>query len=105
MWLWIVSSVASGLLGSASAGWFGQTKAGKWCYDKWLDISWWANEKYGIDILDKEEISWTQKYPKAAKRLNDLERRMEKFEKENKIVNYSPDIKQGELDLKDGHGS
>jgi hypothetical protein len=84
MWLWLVSSIASGLVGSAAAGWFGKTKAGKWCYDKYLDISWWANEKYGIDILNKEEVSWESwrsSHPVAAKKINELEQRLEKIEK------------------------
>ena len=39
MWLWIVSNIAGSLLGAASVAWFKDTKAGKWCFDKYLDIS------------------------------------------------------------------
>ena len=69
MWLWIVSSVASSLIGAASVSWFSKTKAGKWCESKYLDICWWANDKYGIDILDKEEVSLQNKFPNLTARI------------------------------------
>jgi len=81
MWLWIVSSVASSLLGAASVSWFSKTKAGMWCETKWLDISWWANDKYGIDIFDKEEVSLHNKYPKLTARIIKLESRLTELEK------------------------
>jgi hypothetical protein len=83
MWLWIVSSIAGSLLGAATTEWFKDTKAGKWCFDKYLNIVYWANEKYGIDILNKEEISWTKKYPGVNKQIIKLELRVRELE--NKI--------------------
>ena len=76
MWLWIVSNIAGALMGAAATAWFKDTKAGKWCFDKFLNISYWANEKYGIDILNKEEISWTQKYPQINSKIIKLESRI-----------------------------
>ena len=83
MWLWMVSSIAGSLLGAATTEWFKDTKAGKWCFDKYLDIAYWANEKYGLDILDKEEISWRKKYPGVNKKIMKLESRVRELE--NKI--------------------
>ena len=83
MWLWIVSSIAGSLLGAATTEWFKDTKAGKWCFDKYLDIVYWANDKYGIDILNKEEISWRKKYPGVNKHIMKLESRVRELE--NKI--------------------
>ena len=83
MWLWMVSSIAGSLLGAATTEWFKDTKAGKWCFDKYLDIAYWANEKYGLDILDKEEISWRKKYPGVNKQIMKLESRVRELE--NKI--------------------
>ena len=80
MWLWIVSNVAGALLGAATVSWFSKTKAGIWCNDKYLDIVWWANAKYGVDILNKEEISWKTKYPTIASKMNELESRIAKLE-------------------------
>jgi len=81
MWLWIVSNIAGSLLGAATTEWFKDTKAGKWCFDKYLRIAYWANDKYGIDVLDKEEIDWRNKYPKVANKIDELELRIEKLEK------------------------
>jgi len=81
MWIWILSNVAGGLLGAATTEWFKDTRLGKWCFDKYLCIVYWANEKYGIDILNKEEVSWKTKYPNVAKKMFELERRIEELEK------------------------
>ena len=80
MWIWFVSNIAGALLGAATVAWFKDTRAGKWCFDKYLSISYWANEKWGLDILDKEEISWKTKYPNVSKKLFNLERRIETLE-------------------------
>jgi hypothetical protein len=83
MWLWMVSSIAGSLLGAATTEWFKDTKAGKWCFDKFLSISYWANDKYGIDILNKEEISWRKKYPGVNKQIMKLESRVQELENKN----------------------
>ena len=48
--------------------WIKDTKVGIWGYKKFEDIANWAQERYGIDILDKEDIAWKTKYPKVAKK-------------------------------------
>ena len=47
---------------------------------KFEDIANWAQERYGIDILDKEDIAWKTKYPKVAKKIDELERRLHYLE-------------------------
>lgn len=79
----MVSSIAGSLLGAATTEWFKDTKAGKWCFDKFLSISYWANDKYGIDILNKEEISWRKKYPGVNKQIMKLESRVQELENKN----------------------
>jgi hypothetical protein len=80
MWIWIISNIAGCLLGTATTAWFKDTRAGKWCFDKYLGVAYWANNKYGIDILNKEEVSWKTKYPNVAKKMFELEQRIEKLE-------------------------
>ena len=82
MWLWILSNIAGSLLGAATTSWISKTKAGKWMHEKCLDLCWEVNEKYGVDLLDKEEISWKTKYPTAASKLFELEQRISKLENE-----------------------
>ena len=86
MWLWIISNIAGALLGAATVSWFGKTKAGKWCETKYLDICWWANDKYGIDILNKEEVSLQNKFPNLTARIVKLESRLDKIEGEARVV-------------------
>ena len=69
MWFWVVSNIAGSLLGAASVRWIKDTKVGVWGYKKFEDIANWAQERYGIDILDKEDIAWKTKYPKVAKKI------------------------------------
>ena len=82
MWLWLVSSIAGSLLGAATTRWFKDTKAGIWCYAKYEAIAVWATERYGIDILNKEDIAWRTKYPNVAKRTDELEERINYLELE-----------------------
>ena len=81
MWLWMVSSIAGSLLGAASTKWFKDTRAGVWCYNRFDDIADWATERYGIDILDKENIAWKTKYPNVSKKIDELELRIRELEK------------------------
>ena len=82
MWIWVVSNIAGSLLGAASTTWIKDTKVGVWGYSKFEDIANWAQERYGIDILDKEDIAWRTQYPNIAKRIDDLEQRLHKIEQE-----------------------
>lgn len=83
MWLWIISNIAGALLGAATVGWLENTRFGKWAFDKYLSIVYWANEKYGIDILNKEEVSWETKYPTVARKMRELEKRIRTLEEKN----------------------
>ena len=76
----MVSSIAGSLLGAASTKWFKDTRAGVWCYNRFDDIADWATERYGIDILDKENLAWKTKYPNIAKRMDELEERLSRLE-------------------------
>ena len=80
MWIWVVSNIAGSLLGAASATWIKDTKLGVWGYSKFEDIADWAQERYGIDILDKEDIAWRTQYPNIAKKIDALEQRLHKME-------------------------
>ena len=91
MWVWFISNIAGGLLGAATVAWFKDTRAGQWCFDKYLSISYWASEELGVDILNKEEISWKTKYPNIEKRLFNLERSIEALEGSLKSNNKSKD--------------
>jgi hypothetical protein len=81
MWFWIVSSIAGSILGNAADSWFADTKVGIWFYKKVDDVSSWASKKLGLKVLQDEEY-WKVKYPNVSNKLEELEDRLKKLEKE-----------------------
>ena len=82
MWFWIISSIASSILGSAADSWFADTKCGIWFYKKVDDISSWATKKLNIKVLQDED-NWKKKYPNVVKKIDDLEHRIANLEQIN----------------------
>ena len=83
MWFFLISSIASSILGNAVDSWFSNTKAGVWFYKKVDDVSTWASKKLGLKVMQDEE-DWKKKYPNVALRIEKLEARLKKLEKEKK---------------------
>ena len=80
MWFWAISAIAGSILGSASSAWFEKTAMGRWFYKKVDNIYNWAAKRYGLEIL-KSEDKWRKKHPNVAKKMDDLEERIEELEK------------------------
>ena len=81
MWFFLISNIAGSILGSAADSWFADTKLGIWFYNKVDDVSTWASKKLGLKVL-QDENNWKKKYPNVSKKLDELEARLEKIEKE-----------------------
>ena len=82
MWFFLISNILGSILGSAVDSWFADTKLGIWFYKKIDDVSTWASKKLGLKIL-KDENNWKTKYPNIAMKIEKLEVRIDKLEKEN----------------------
>ena len=82
MWFFLISSIAGSILGNATNSWFADTKLGIWFYKKVDNVSTWASKKLGLKVL-QDEGNWKKKYPNVSKKLDELEARLEKIEKEN----------------------
>ena len=80
MWFWAISSIAGSILGSASSAWFEKTAMGRWFYKKIENVYNWAAERYGFEVL-KSEDKWRKKYPNVAKKMDELEQRLQEVEK------------------------
>ena len=65
----------------AAESWFADTKLGVWFYKKVDNVSTWASKKLGLRILQDEE-NWKKKYPNVSKKLDELEAKINKLEKE-----------------------
>ena len=81
MWIFLISSIAGSILGSATNSWFADTKAGMWFYKKIDNVSTWASKKLGLKVLQDEQ-NWRTKYPNVSLKIDKLEARLEKLEKE-----------------------
>ena len=81
MWVFLISSITSSIIGMAAEGWFKDTKLGVWFYKKVDNVSTWASKKLGLRILQDEE-TWKKKYPNVSKKLDELEAKINKLEKE-----------------------
>ena len=82
MWVFLITNIAGSILGSAADSWFADTKLGIWFYDTVDDVSTWASKKLGLKVL-QDESNWKKKYPNVSKKLDELEAKIEKLEKEN----------------------
>ena len=81
MWVFLISSITSSIIGMAAESWFADTKLGVWFYKKVDNVSTWASKKLGLRILQDEE-NWKKKYPNVSKKLDELEAKINKLEKE-----------------------
>jgi hypothetical protein len=81
MWFFLISSIASSIIGSAADSWFADTKMGVWFYTKIDNVSTWASKKLGLKVLQDEQ-SWRTKYPNVSLKIDKLEARLEKLERE-----------------------
>ena len=80
MWIFLISSIAGSILGSAANSWFADTKAGMWFYKKVDNVSTWASKKLGLKVLQDEQ-NWKTKYPNVSKKIDKLEARINELEK------------------------
>ena len=80
MWIFLISSITSSILGSAAESWFAQTKAGVWFYKKVDNVSTWASKKLGLKVLADED-NWKKKHPHVNQKINELEAKVNKLEK------------------------
>ena len=65
----------------AVESWFADTKLGVWFYKKVDNVSTWASKKLGLRIL-QDEVTWKKKYPNVSEKIDKLEARINKLEKE-----------------------
>jgi len=78
---WIISSITSSIIGMAAESWFADTKLGVWFYKKIDNVATWASKKLGLRIL-QDETNWKKKYPNVSEKIDKLEARINKLEKE-----------------------
>ena len=81
MWVFLISSISSSIIGMAAESWFADTKLGVWFYKKIDYVSTWASKKLGLKVL-QDETNWKKKYPNVSEKIDELEAKINKLEKE-----------------------
>ena len=79
MWYFLISAIASGIIGNAANNWFADTKLGIWFYKRIDDVASWASRKLGLKVL-QDEKNWKVKYPNVSKKIDELEARVKTLE-------------------------
>lgn len=75
----ILQSIASSIIGSATESWFRKTKLGNWLYKK-IDLFFsWSSSKYSLSLLKKEK-NFYRNYPHLVDRIEKLEKEVFKNE-------------------------
>ena len=82
MWFFLISSIASAVIGSAADSWFADTKMGKWFYRKVDDVASWASRKLGLKVL-ANETNWKTKHPNVSLKIDSLEARIKQLEEKS----------------------
>ena len=79
--LWIYTALVGSLLGLAFATYFRGTRIGLWLYSKFDRSVDFLVERWGWTRLEQPEDAWRKKYPYVTKKIDELEKRLEKLEK------------------------
>ena len=67
------------VFGNAFSKWFLNTKAGAWFQRKLDTVMEWLQKRYNIEVA-KKEVKWRRDYPLLAKRIDNLEAKLEGYE-------------------------
>ena len=80
MILWAAKTVAKSFFYFATTKFFKNSRIGNFLYSKFEKIGRWAANKYGVNILDKEQVKLAEKFPKLLKRIRALETKIAELE-------------------------
>ena len=80
--LWIYTGIAGSLFGAAFLAWFKDTKAGLWCYAKFVLVVEYFVQRYGWTWLEVPKDAWRKKYPHVTNKIDELEARLQNIEKD-----------------------
>ena len=79
--LWIYTALVGSLFGLAFSTYFKSARIGLWLYSKFDRGVDYLVEKFGWTWLEQPEDAWRKKYPYVTKKIDELEKRLEKLEK------------------------
>jgi len=81
--LWIYTAIVGALLGAAFLAWFRNTRAGLWCYALFDRVLDGITQRYGWTWFQEPDDLWRKRYPRITKKIDELEKRINKIEGNN----------------------
>ena len=80
--LWLYTSIIGSLLGAAVLAYLSTTRIGLWGYSKFDTLIDYLVARWNLTWLEQPEDAWRKRYPKITEKIDDLQMRIEKIEKE-----------------------
>ena len=81
--LWIYTALVGSLFGLAFSTYFKSTRIGLWLYSKFDMILDYLVLRWGWTWLEQPDDAWRKKYPFVTQKIDELENRISKLEKED----------------------
>ena len=78
--LWIYTSIAGAMLGAACLFYVRDTRVGLWGYSQFDKVADKLRDKFGWTWLDQDPDAWKKVNPKIARKIEQLEERLNNIE-------------------------
>jgi len=79
--LWIYTAIIGSILGAAFVAYLRTTRIGIALYSKFDSMVDMLVNRYGLAFLKQDDDAWRKKYPHIRNKIDDLEKRIERIEK------------------------
>jgi len=79
--LWIYTAIIGSILGAAFVAYIRTTRIGIAAYSKFDSMIDILVNRYGLTFLKQDDDAWRKKYPYIRNKIDELEERMERIEK------------------------
>jgi 5-bromo-4-chloroindolyl phosphate hydrolysis protein len=79
--LWIYTAIIGSILGAAFVAYIRTTRIGIAAYSKFDSMVDVLVNRYGLTFLKQDDDAWRKKYPYIRNKIDELEERMERIEK------------------------
>jgi len=79
--LWIYTAILGSILGAAFVAYLRTTRIGVAVYLKFDSILDALVNRYGLTFLKQDDDAWRKKYPHIRNKIDELEKRIERIEK------------------------
>ena len=87
--LWIYTALAGSVFGAIFIAYISTTRIGLWFYAKVDNTLDFLVERWGWTWLQQPEDAWRQRYPRITAKIDELEKRIKKLEKQLTLTHSS----------------